>query len=147
MKTIKLNTLTTKMFLVLFFILMLFSVDSQAKKYSFLTSSVVPAARGYAKVTRDKNRNYRIKVNVWNLAEIQKLEPLKQTYVVWMISDRDITENLGRLNSSTKLLSKQLKASVETVSSFKPTQIFITAEDDPNVKFPGVPTILTTNSF
>lgn len=147
MKTIKLNTLTTKMFLVLFFILMLFSVDSQAKKYSFLTSSVVPAARGYAKVTRDKNRNYRIKVNVWNLAEIQRLEPLKQTYVVWMISDRDITENLGRLNSSTKLLSKQLKASVETVSSFKPTQIFITAEDDPNVKFPGVPTILTTNSF
>lgn len=147
MKTIKLNTLTTKMFLVLFFILMLFSVDSQAKKYSFLTSSVVPAARGYAKVTRDKNRNYRIKVNVWNLAEIQRLEPLKQTYVVWMISDRDITENLGRLNSSTKLLSKKLKASVETVSSFKPTQIFITAEDDPNVKFPGVPTILTTNSF
>lgn len=147
MKTIKLNILTTKMFLVLFFILMLFSVDSQAKKYSFLTSSVVPAARGYAKVTRDKNRNYRIKVNVWNLAEIQRLEPLKQTYVVWMISDRDITENLGRLNSSTKLLSKQLKASVETVSSFKPTQIFITAEDDPNVKFPGVPTILTTNSF
>jgi len=147
MKTIKLNILTTKMFLVLFCLLMLFSVDSQAKKYSFLTSSVVPAARGYAKVTRDKNRNYRIKVNVWNLAEIQRLEPLKQTYVVWMISDRDITENLGRLNSSTKLLSKQLKASVETVSSFKPTQIFITAEDDPNVKFPGVPTILTTNSF
>ena len=147
MKATRLNTLTAKIFVVVFFLLLVFSVESQARKYDFLTSAIVPAARGYVKVTRDKNQNYVIKINVWNLAEIQRLEPLKQTYVVWLITDQDMTKNIGRLDSSTKLLSKKLKASVETISSVKPTQIFITAEDDPNVQFPGNQTILTTDGF
>lgn len=147
MKAIKWNSLTKKIFLGVFILLILFSVDSQAKKFNFLISSVVPAARGFAKVTRDKNRNYIIKIHVWNLAEVQRLEPSKRTYVVWMVTDRDITKNIGRIDSSTKILSKKLKAGVKTVSSSKPTQIFITTEEDPSIQYPGTQVVLSTGSF
>jgi len=147
MKTLEMNTFTKKIFLGIFAIMLLFSMESQAKKYSFLTSSVVPAARGYAKITRDNNRNYVIKLKMTNLAEVQRLDPSKLSYVVWMVTDREETKNIGQVDSSTKFMSKKLKASFETVSSFTPTQIFITTEDDASVQYPGSQVVLTTNRF
>ena len=147
MKSIRLNTHTKKIFIVIFTILILFSVESQAKKYSFLTSSVVPAARGYAKVTRDNNRNYVIKLHLSNLAEVQRLDPSKLSYVVWMVTDREITKNIGQIESSAKMLSNKLKASFETVSPFNPIQIYITTEDDASAQSPGSQIVLSTNRF
>ena len=54
MGTIKLNTLTNKIFLGVFILSILSSIDTSAKKVKFLNSSVVPAARGYVKINRDK---------------------------------------------------------------------------------------------
>ncbi len=54
---------------------------------------------------------------------------------------------MGQINSSTGFLSSKLKASFETVSSFKPTRVFITAEDDGNIQIPGMYVVLTTNNF
>jgi len=147
MKTLKMNTLTKKIFLGVFAIMLLFSLESQAKRYSFLTSTVAPAARGFAKITRDNNRNYVIKLKLTNLAEVQRLDPSKLSYVVWMVTDREETKNIGQVDSSTKFLSKKLKASFETVSSFTPTQIFITTEDDASTQYPGSQVVLTTNRF
>ena len=147
MKAIRLNTLFRKFFLGMFILLILLSVDAQAKKYSFLVSSVVPAARGFAKVTRDNNRNYVIKIQLIGLAEVQRLDPKKLSYVIWMVTDREITKNIGQLESSTSLLSQKLKATFETVSSFKPIQIFITTEDDASIQFPGTQVVLSTNRF
>lgn len=147
MKTLKTNTLTKKIFLGVFAIMLLFSLESQAKKYNFLTSSVVPAARGFAKITRDNNRNYVIKLKMTNLAEVQRLDPSKLSYVVWMVTDREETKNIGQIDSSTKFMSKKLKASFETVSPFTPTQIFITTEDDASVQYPGNQVVLTTDRF
>src|ERR1035437_5601112 len=147
MKPIRLNTLTTKIFFGVFILLFLFSVESQAKKVNFLISSVDPAARGFAKITRDKNRNYVIKMKLSNLAEVQRLNPSKLSYVVWIVTDREITKNIGQIESSTKVLSTKLKATFETVSSFKPIQIFITTEDDASIQSPGMQIVLTTNKF
>jgi hypothetical protein len=44
-------------------------------------------------------------------------------------------------------MSNKLKASFETVSPVKPTKIFITAEDDPGVQYPGTQVVLTTQAF
>ncbi len=143
MKLLKLNTL----FIGMLTILLLFSVETQAKKYSFLTSSVVPAARGYVKVNRDNNRNYVVKIKISNLAEVQRLDPDKLSYVVWMLTDRDVVKNIGQVESSSKLMSKKLKASFETVSSFTPAQIFITTENDASAKYPGSQVVLSTNKF
>ncbi|HEY1114161.1 MAG TPA: hypothetical protein VGE66_11400 [Chitinophagaceae bacterium] len=125
----------------------LFFFSSCARKVSFLTSSVVPAAEGTVKVKKDNNKNYDIKIEINNLAEPDRLEPSKKTYVVWMDTDDNVTKNIGQINSSTGFLSSKLKASFETVSPVKPNKIFITAEDDGNIQYPGSQTILTTTNF
>lgn len=118
-----------------------------APKVTFLNSSVVPAAKGWVKVKQDNNKNYVIKVEIEDLAEVERLQSSKQTYVVWMETDRGNTENLGQLKSSKSFLSKQKTASLETVSSFKPGKIFITAEEGINIHYPGNQIILTTDNF
>lgn len=126
---------------------LIFASFSCAKKASFQTSSVVPAARGDVKVKKDDNNNYHIKIKISGLAEASRLEPAKQVYVVWLESDEHKINNLGRINSSSTLLSKSLKASFETVSSVKPIKIFITAEDEAGVQYPGSNVILATSNF
>jgi hypothetical protein len=118
-----------------------------AKKVGFLSSSVVPAARGYIKVKRDNNENYIIRVQVSNLAEVYRLQPSKQAYVVWMVTDREITKNIGQINSSTTFLSTKLKASFKKVSSSKPIKIFITAEEDASTQTPIEQVVLSTDRF
>jgi len=147
MGTINLNTLTNKIFVGAFALLILFSFEASAKKVKFLTSTVVPAARGYVKVTRDKNRNYDISISIFNLAEAYRLEPSKLTYIVWLVTSDEITMNMGKINSTTGFMTKKLKASFETVTSLKPVKIFITAEDDPSRQYPGKEIALTTGTF
>lgn len=146
MKNKNWNSLTQKIFSGSLLIALLFLFNSCSKKIAFQSSSVVPAAEGTVKVTKDNNSNYVIRLELSNLAEPEKLQPSKQTYVVWMETDQERAKNLGQINSSTSLLSKRLKASFETVSSVKPTKIFITAEDDATVQYPGM-LVLTTNNF
>jgi hypothetical protein len=126
--------------------IMLFSTAC-AQKVVFLNSSVVPAAKGTVNVKQDKNENYVIKVKIEDLAEVERLESSRQTYVVWMETDRGNSENLGQLISSKSFLSKQRTASLETVSSYKPVKIFVTAENGLNVRYPGNQVILTTDNF
>ena len=147
MKAMKLNTLTKKVFLALFTLLFLISVESQAKKIRFQTSTVVPAARGYVKVKTDHNNNYQIKISISDLSEVHRLQPAKETYVVWMFTDQEISKNIGQLQSSKRFLSKNLKATFETVSSFHPVKIFITAEDNADIQYPGMQGVLTTERF
>jgi hypothetical protein len=44
-------------------------------------------------------------------------------------------------------MSSKLKADFETATPFKPVKIFITAEDDANVEYPGMYTVLKTTNF
>jgi hypothetical protein len=141
------KTIIKNNFASLVILLLLSSLASCSKKTNFLTSPVVPAARGYVKINNDKNKNYVIQVQIVDLAEVQRLQPPKQTYVIWMVTEEDLTKNIGQIKSSTGMLSKQLKASFESVSSFKPTKIFITAEDDPGIQFPGTQVVLSTDTF
>ena len=147
MKPIRLNTLLKNILFGIFAIMIVLSFNSCTKKVDFLLSSVVPAARGSVKVSRDNNKNYVIKISLTELAEVQRLQPLKQTYVVWMVTDQNETKNIGRLNSKPSLLSKKLTASFKSVSTFKPTKIFITAEDNANTPYPDNQIVLTTESF
>jgi hypothetical protein len=108
---------------------------------------VVPAARGSVKIKKDNNHNYVIQVHLTNLAEVKRLEPPRQTYVVWMETGQNAAKNIGPIKSSSSMLSQTLKASIETVSADKPTKIFITAEDDGSIQIPGTQVVLTTGNF
>ncbi|WP_395051420.1 hypothetical protein [Flavobacterium sp.] len=126
---------------------LLLSFTSCVKKIKFLTSSVVPAALGYVTIKKDKNKNYVIKIKIEELAEVKKLEPSKNRYIVWMETEELMVKNMGQIISDTRCISSKLKAEFETVTAFKPTKIFITAEDDAEIQYPGTQFILETNRF
>ncbi len=140
MKAIKTKN-AKNLILRLSIIMIMASLGSCSKKIQFLTSSVVPAAVGYVQVKKDSNQNYAITLKIENLAEVDKLQPPKKTYVVWMETDRGVIRNIGQIVST-----RNLKASFETVSSFKPVKIFLTAEDIENVQYPGK-VVLSTDKF
>jgi hypothetical protein len=125
----------------------MFSCTSCSTKAAFLTSAVVPAARGTVKVTRDKNKNYVIHLDIVNLAEPERLQPPKKMYVVWMVTDQKLTKNIGQIDSSSGAFSNKLKANFETSSAFKPVKIFITAEDDANIQYSNAEVVLITGNF
>jgi hypothetical protein len=147
MKATRLNNLKKNILLSVFTIMIVFLLNSCATSVSFLNSSVVPAARGSVKIKKDNNKNYLIQISLTDLAEATRLQPSKLTYIVWMVTDRDLTKNIGQLNSSKGFMSKQLKGSFKTVSSDKPVKIFITAEDDAAVQYPGTQVVLSTDKF
>jgi len=145
MKATRINYTTRNVSLVVLIPLMVAFSTSCARKMTFSTSSVVPAAQGSVKVSRDNNKNNVIKISITDLAEVERLQPQKKTYVVWMVTNEGLTKNIGQLNSSKNFLSKNLKASLKTVSSFNPVKIFITAENDPGVQYPGDQVVLSTD--
>lgn len=147
MKKTVLKSMLRNVVIIAFTALVVFSFSSCATKAKFATSSVVPAAQGDVKIKKDKNNNYIIKIEITNLAEVSRLEPARKTYVVWLVSDQNETRNVGMISSSSGTFSNKLKASFETVTSYKPTKIFITAEDDETITYPSTQVVLATEKF
>lgn len=129
----------------LFIALVLFG-SCGTSKYNFLTSSVVPAAEGQVKVKKDGNNNYKIELDVMRLADSKRLTPSKEMYIVWMETEQNGRKNIGQLKTSSSLLSSALKSSLNTVSPFKPTGFYITAEDDANIQYPSGEVVLRTGT-
>ncbi len=147
MKTTRLAPLIKTVSLIFAALLMISSFDSCSAQVKFLNSSVVPAARGTVEVKKDKYNNYIIKVSVNNLSEASRLQPPKNTYVVWMVTEDGQTKNIGQVKTKKSFLAKKLKAYFETKSSFRPVKIFITAELDPNLQSSNSEIVLTTDTF
>jgi hypothetical protein len=139
MKTTKIFANARKVSMVIIAIMMLGAIQSCAVKAPFLTSTVVPAAEGEVTIKQNKNNNYVIKMSISNLAEIERLQPSKIGYVVWMEADQAYIRNIGRVTSSNNL-----NVSFETTATLMPTKIFITAEEDESVQYPGSMVVLTT---
>lgn len=131
-----------QIFTISLFIVIAFWFTSCSNKAFFLQSSVLPAATGYVEVSRDKSENYKIKVDLKNFAGADRLDPSNLTYVVWMVTARESAVNIGRISTNNSL-----NASFETLSSFRPVKIFITAEEQENARYPGSMVILTTDRF
>lgn len=143
----KLSADLKKLFVGGLAIVMLISISSCGKNIAFQNSIVVPAAKGSVKITKDSNKNYLIKIKISDLAEVNRLQPSKNVYVVWMETDGAIMRNIGQIKSDSAFLSSKLRATFETVTAYKPSKVFITAEDDGDVQFPGMQMILSTNQF
>ncbi|QPH41905.1 hypothetical protein IZT61_16200 [Pedobacter endophyticus] len=125
---------------------MLFTLVSCSTTLNFLNSSVVPAAKGAVKISKDDNSNYAIHVKITNLAEPERLQPKKELYVVWLVTKNKVTKNIGRLNSSSGFFSSELEGELNTVSSFKPDYLFVTAENSADIQYPVGTVVLTTKT-
>lgn len=122
------------------------ALGSCSTKLNFLNSTVVPAAKGVVKISKDANKNYSINVKVTNLAEPSRLQPQKKLYLVWSVTKDNVTKNIGQLNSRRGFFSSSLEAELKTVSPFKPNHVFITAENDSDIRIPIGTVVLTTLS-
>jgi hypothetical protein len=106
----------------------------------FPSSSALPAAEVKAKVKQDKNQNYKIKLEADHLADPSRLQPSKDVYVVWIETESSDSQNIGQLTTTG---SKDAK--LETVTSYKPIRIFITAEDRANLQYPRGEVVFESN--
>lgn len=110
-------------------IVLLSSCGSTAK---FPTSNITPAAEIVAKTKTDKNKNTVIEVIAKNLASADRLDPPKESYVVWITTEDNGTKNIGLLNSKNGS-----KAVLKTSTPFKVREIYITAEGAGNISYPS----------
>jgi PBP1b-binding outer membrane lipoprotein LpoB len=120
----------TKKFLsIVFFAFFLASCSSVTK---FPVSNAVPAADITVKKKQDKNNNFLIEVTAVNLAEASRLNPPKNNYSVWIVTDNGSTKNIGQLqNQNAK------KAVLKAVTPFTVSEVFITAEDHGDLVYPS----------
>jgi hypothetical protein len=96
-----------------------------------------PAAVGKAHLSKDKNGNLKLKVEVFHLAKPGALTPARQTYVVWIQARGKNPENRGVLQVNHKLEGK-----FEDTVSNEDFDVFITAEDNSKAEVPSEPKLL-----
>ncbi len=128
----------------LLFLFIGFSLASCTRKLTFAVSPVVPAVSGSVKIKKSSNDNFVVRVKVLHLAPPERLTPPKDVYVVWMETKRNSIKNIGMIKSSTGLFSNTLKGEIQALSTLKPTSVFITAEDNGRVQYPGNQVVLRT---
>lgn len=120
-------------------------ITSCSRKLTFKESAIVPAAQGSVKYNKDKNGNYAIRLSVRHLAPPDRLVESQNTYVVWLKTERNGLKNLGQLQSSHGLVTKQLKSELRTVTTFEPRGFFISAERRADIGYPEGQVILKTD--
>lgn len=139
---------------------MAFGLNSCAKKTTAVSktetdtmsetsgTSVAPENKGMVQIKRDANSNYVIQINLKDLAAMSAVKAdTKSAYIVWMDADKQMTKNLGQINSNKGWLSDKSKASFEATSVLKPTKVFITEETNATAMKPGSKIIWSTNKF
>lgn len=145
MKSVKTNHYIRNFFSAGILLFIVATIASCARKMTFQTSSVVPAAEGRVKVKKDKNKNYNIDLSTIRLADPSRLNPPKSIYIVWMDTEKNGTKKVGQLKTSSSLLSKTMKSSLKTTMPYNPTSFFISAEDNPDIYSPSGQIVLRTN--
>ena len=136
---------TKNLLLNLSILLIISGLSACSRKLSFKESAIVPAALGSVKYKKDKNENYAIDLSVRHLSPPERLVESRNTYVVWVKTERNGLKNLGQLKTSGGLFSKALKSDLETVTTFEPRGFFITAERSADIGYPEGQVILTTD--
>ncbi len=98
-------------------------MTSCASTAKFPVSEVTPAAEITAKLKKQGAPNYLVTITAKNLASSERLNPPKEIYVIWAVSESGITRNIGSFT--------QKNAETATFKSsfpYKPIEVFITAE-------------------
>lgn len=129
-------------FKLLTIIFMAILISACSKDIVFPTSEVVPAATAVLKIDQNKSDNYEVKLEVENLASPDRLTPSRKNYVVWMVTKKHGTINIGNLR-----VNRKNKADLETVTPYEPIRIFITAEDGDEVVLPSTQVVLDSGKF
>jgi len=111
---------------------LMFVITSCATVVKFPVSTVEPAADITAKIKKNNQNNYVIEVTANYLASVERLSPPKKMYVVWLVTSENGINNIGQMKNDNAQ-----KMKLQTLTSFEPKEIFVTAEDEGNITFPS----------
>jgi len=112
--------------------LVLLALISCSSTSQFPVSDVLPAARIEAKISEDDNNNTEIGITAHHLANPNRLNPAKNLYVVWVVTENGLVKNVGKM-----IQDGHKKVKLDIVTPFEVKEILITAEDNGNVTKPG----------
>jgi hypothetical protein len=146
-KSIKMFKSLRIFFTAAILVLLTLFFSSCSKKVIFPTSSIAPSAVGRVKIKKDNNNNYAIQINIQHLPDAKRLSPPRDYYVVWIETRNNGIKNIGRIVPSKGFLSSKMTASLNAVSPTKPKRVFITAENDEYIRYPGNMVVLDTGNF
>ena len=111
---------------------LIFLMTSCATVVKFPVSTVEPAADITAKIKKNNQNNYVIEITANYLASVERLSPPKKMYVVWLVTSENGINNIGQMKNDNAQ-----KMKLQTLTSFEPKEIFVTAEDEGNITFPS----------
>lgn len=98
---------------------------SCANATKFPISSVTPAADIVALRSHDSNGNTMLRITAKNLAAVDRIASPKKAYVVWIVTEREGSRNIGKLMNRNSKTAK-----METLIPNYSTEVYITAEED-----------------
>jgi hypothetical protein len=108
-----------------------------ASEVRLTADASIPAAVGKAHLSKEKNGNLKLKVEVHHLAKPGALTPSRQNYVVWTQARGKEPENRGLLKVNDKL-----EGTFEDTVSNQDFEVFVTAEDNAKIDVPSEPRLL-----
>lgn len=112
-------------------LILLILLASCATTKTFPVSDIVPAAEIKVKQKTNNNDNNEITIKAKYLASPERVSSNATAFVVWMVTEENGIKNLGALYNENGEDSE-----LETVTSFKGSEIFITAEEEAGVSMP-----------
>lgn len=113
------------------------AVMALASDVRLTADSSIPAAAGKAHLSKEKNGNLKLRVQVYHLAKPGALTPSRQNYVVWTQARGKEPENRGVLKVNDKL-----EGNFEDTVSREDFEVFITGEDNARTEVPSDPRLL-----
>ena len=117
---------------IIYLFVSLFILTSCATKAKFPVSNIAPAADISAKKKKDKNKNITLEIKAENLASPDRLNPSGNNYSVWVVTKEYGIKNVGQIN-----VKNAKKTEFKTVTPFDFDEVFITVENQGDLKYPA----------
>jgi hypothetical protein len=98
-------------------------------------------------IKRDAAGNFVIQLLLKDLQAVKLMKPAKEGYVVWLVTETNVTSNIGNIEGANTWTDKKDKVKFEAVSAIKPFKLFITAETNLKAEKPGTQVVWSTKNF
>jgi hypothetical protein len=117
--------------------LLMFALLASASDAPLRVSDLLPGGEAKVSFEHDRNKNTKFNVHAKHLAKPESLNPPKNAYVVWVQGRGKDPQNAGLLR-----INGDLEGSMSGTTPLQVFDIFVTAEDGPNVDRPAGPEVM-----
>jgi hypothetical protein len=124
-------------YLVVILVISIWLFTACSKKVYFQPNNVGSDLRGFVKLKSDRNKNYKLKLKLFYIEDIEKILENKKTYTIWMQNSDSTTTKIAQFHKDNTNHTE-----INKIFAEKPTKIFVSEQMQSNIMTPAV-TILT----